>query len=135
MNGTEEPCLVIAGQPGGGIRVDGHITTWCDPSDEDLATALQEARTVICRSGYSSQLDLAALDVAAILVPTPGQPEQAFLGKLWAERFGFVCLTQKELEQGRIPDQASGALPACTANVVACRHLSAWLGSIRRRTD
>ena len=135
MNGTEEPCLVIAGQPGGGIRVDGHITTWCDPSDEELAAALQEARTVICRSGYSSQLDLAALDVAAILVPTPGQPEQAFLGKLWAERFGFVCLTQKELEQGRIPDHASGALPACTANVVACRHLSAWLGSIRRRTD
>ncbi len=82
-----------------------------------------------------SQLDLAALDVAAILVPTPGQPEQAFLGKLWAERFGFVCLTQQELEQGRIPDQATGALPACTANVVACRHLSAWLGSIRRRTD
>ena len=42
-------------------RVDGHITTWCDPTDSELASALQGAGTVVCRSGYSSQLDLAAL--------------------------------------------------------------------------
>jgi hypothetical protein len=127
MNGTSEPCLIVAGKPGGGAHVDGHVTTWCDPTDQDLASALQSAGTLICRSGYSSQLDLAALHVRAILVPTPGQPEQEFLGALWADRFGFSCITQKDLEAGRIPEKATGTLPQQPANSLAFHELSAWL--------
>jgi len=127
MADAEGPCLIIAGQPRGGTRVDGHITTWCDPTDAELASALQSAGTVLCRSGYSSQLDLAALDVQAILIPTPGQPEQALLGKLWSERFGFVCLTQRQLERGELPSQATGGLPELEPNVRAFERLSTWL--------
>ena len=127
MADAEGPCLIIAGQPRGGTRQDGHITTWCDPTDVDLASALQDAGTVVCRSGYSSQLDLAALDVQAILIPTPGQPEQALLGKLWSERFGFVCLNQWQLEAGQLPEQATGRLPELEPNVHAFEHLSTWL--------
>ena len=127
MADSDEPCLVIAGKPGGGVQVDGHITTWCDPSDAELASALQEARTVVCRSGYSSQLDLAALGARAILVPTPGQPEQEALGKLWASRFGFTCLTQKQLEAGDLPEHATGSLPDEPANVRAFDLLEQWL--------
>ena len=39
MRDETEPCLIVAGQPGGGVRVDGHITTWCDPTDSELASA------------------------------------------------------------------------------------------------
>ena len=127
MVDSDEPCLVIAGKPGGGVQVDGHITTWCDPNDAELASALQEARTVVCRSGYSSQLDLAALGARAILIPTPGQPEQEALGKLWASRFGFTCLTQKQLEAGDLPEHATGSLPDEPANVRAFDLLEQWL--------
>ena len=127
MAQDEEPCLIVAGKPGGGVRVDGNITTWNDPTDKDLAGALQEGRVVVCRSGYSSQLDLAALQVKAILVPTPGQPEQEFLGRLWAERFGFVCLGQKKLQQGDIPALATGHLPNAEANAKAFAHMTSWL--------
>ena len=127
MQGNQDPCLIVAGQPGGGVRVDGHITTWCDPSDEDLAAALQGARTLVCRSGYSSQLDLVALQANAILIPTPGQPEQEFLGKLWADRFGFTCLSQRELEAGHLPEEATGQVPPEPANVRAFSALSSWL--------
>ena len=127
MADAEGPCLVIAGQPGGGTRQDGHITTWCDPTDAELASALQSAGTVVCRSGYSSQLDLAALGAHAILIPTPGQPEQELLGKLWSERFGFVCLTQRQLETGELPEHATGSLPKLEPNVRAFEHLSSWL--------
>jgi UDP-N-acetylglucosamine:LPS N-acetylglucosamine transferase len=127
MSDTKKPCLVIAGQPGGGVQVDGHITTWCDPSDAELASALQEANTVVCRSGYSSQLDLAALGTRAILIPTPGQPEQEALGKLWASRFGFTCLTQKQLEAGNLPEHATGSLPDEPANLRALALLEQWL--------
>ena len=127
MQDETEPCLIIAGQPGGGIRNDGHITTWCDPTDSELASALQGSGTVVCRSGYSSQLDLAALGVTAILIPTPGQPEQAFLAQLWADRFGFTIRTQPQLESGDLPEKATGNLPGRPANDHAFRHLSRWL--------
>ena len=134
MQDDHEPCLIIAGQPRGGVRVDGHVTTWCDPTDAELASALQGADTVVCRSGYSSQLDLAALGVTAILIPTPGQPEQAFLAKLWADRFGFTIRTQQQLEAGDLPEKATGTLPSRTANEDAFRHLSRWLQSARPQT-
>jgi len=127
MAGTEGPCLVVAGKPGGGVHVDGNVTTWCDPTDTELAHALQEAETVVCRSGYSSQLDLAALGVRAILVPTPGQPEQEFLAQLWAQRFGFTTVRQRDLEAGRLPERATGAVPPTVANAKAFGHLATWL--------
>ncbi len=127
MATDDAPSLIIAGRPGGGTHTEGHITTWHDPSDEALAHALQEAGTVVCRSGYSSQLDLAALGVRAILVPTPGQPEQALLGRLWAERFGFACISQTQLEAGRIPAHPTGELPTVEANLLAEKQLHTWL--------
>ena len=127
MQTTDRPCLIIAGKPGGGSSVEGNVTTWYDPSDAELASALQGADTLVCRSGYSSQLDLAALHKNAILVPTPGQPEQEQLAQLWAKRFGFTKLTQRDLESGRIPNRATGALPLETANTTAFQELTRWL--------
>ena len=127
MSTTDRPCLIVAGKPGGGTSVEGNVTTWCDPSDAELASALQSAGTLVCRSGYSSQLDLAALHRNAILVPTPGQPEQEQLARLWADRFGFTTLSQRDLEAGRIPDHATGTLPHEPANEKAFQELTRWL--------
>ena len=45
---------------------------------------------VICRSGYSSLMDLAKLRKKAILVPTPGQTEQEYLAeKFFKERIFY----------------------------------------------
>ena len=44
-----------------------------------LNIAIQSAEWVICRSGYSSVMDLIRLKHKAILVPTPGQTEQEYL--------------------------------------------------------
>lgn len=46
-----------------------------------LQEALQSTEVVLCRSGYSSLMDLARLGKKAILVPTPGQPEQEYLAQ------------------------------------------------------
>lgn len=61
----------------------GHLTV-LDYADADfLARQLPAARTVVCRSGYSTLMDLAALGVRGnvLLVPTPGQTEQVFLAR------------------------------------------------------
>ena len=49
------------------------------PSTEVLKAAIEVADLVISRSGYSSLMDYAALGVNALVVPTPGQPEQEYL--------------------------------------------------------
>lgn len=44
-----------------------------------LLQELNDASLVICRSGYSTLMDLAVLGKKALLIPTPGQTEQEYL--------------------------------------------------------
>jgi hypothetical protein len=48
----------------------------------DLREAILASHTVLCRSGYSTIMDLALLKANAIFVPTPGQTEQEYLAKI-----------------------------------------------------
>ena len=40
---------------------------------------MQEAEEIVCRSGYSSIMDLHTIGRKAHLIPTPGQTEQEYL--------------------------------------------------------
>ena len=115
MKGLGAPALLIAGRPGAEAHTDDNVTVWPDPSAEELAGALRGADTVVCRSGYSSLLDLAALGKQAVLIPTPGQPEQIYLARHWHTAFGIATCTQKQLEAGALPNPA-GSVPHLEAN-------------------
>jgi spore coat polysaccharide biosynthesis predicted glycosyltransferase SpsG len=52
----------------------------------DLAPLILSSEWIICRSGYSTLMDLAALRKNAILIPTPGQTEQEYLAKQLLEQ-------------------------------------------------
>lgn len=58
-----------------------HISYYKRLGGPALQEALCAAKTVVCRSGYSTLMDLAATGKRAILIPTPGQTEQEYLGK------------------------------------------------------
>lgn len=64
---------------------------------EALSTKIAESGLVICRSGYSSIMDLKHLGKKAILIPTPGQPEQEYLGERLRKDLQFLVGTQDEL--------------------------------------
>lgn len=64
------------------------------PTDQ-LFKVLLHADAIICRPGYSGIMDLVALKKPAILIPTPGQPEQEYLAKYIAQREFFVVCKQK----------------------------------------
>ncbi len=94
-----ESALLVKGLPG-----DSTITQTNEFLHEvnhlnatQLQDALESAEFVVCRSGYSSVMDLATLGQQnCILVPTPGQPEQEYLSdKLYAEGLVF-SVTQNE---------------------------------------
>ncbi|MBZ9728124.1 glycosyltransferase [Salegentibacter sp. JZCK2] len=52
-------------------------------TSKDLQENILSSEIIICRSGYSSIMDLAKLEKKAFFIPTPGQFEQEYL----AERF------------------------------------------------
>lgn len=57
--------------------------------DEALAQAILSAEVIVCRSGYSTLMDLHALGRKAYLMPTPGQREQEYLAQWWAAEHGM----------------------------------------------
>ena len=64
----------------GNVRVVDYLTS------AQLEQALNASRLVICRSGYSTLMDLAKLEKKAFLIPTPGQFEQQYLAKRLKEK-------------------------------------------------
>jgi len=55
------------------IRILDHVST------ATLQSLLATAEFIICRSGYTSMMELIPLQKKLILIPTPGQPEQIYL--------------------------------------------------------
>ena len=78
----------------------GVLTPLPHCSDADFAGFARQARFVFSRPGYSTLMDFCCLGIQAkcIFVPTPGQPEQAYLGRLMQEKGIGLCVTQEELE-------------------------------------
>ena len=66
------------------------IINWLDK--EFLEDAISNSKYIICRSGYSSIMDLAVMGKKAMLIPTPGQSEQEYLAdKLKQEKKYYSC--------------------------------------------
>ena len=61
----------------------------------ELIEILEKSKVVICRSGYSSIMDLIVLKKPAVLVPTPGQTEQEYLANYLNEKGLFYTMSQK----------------------------------------
>lgn len=59
--------------------IPAHIEYHTQLAASALQPYLEAASYVICRSGYSTLMDLALLRRKAILIPTPGQAEQEYL--------------------------------------------------------
>ncbi len=62
----------------------------------DLNKVIQQAKLVICRSGYTTIMDLVKLQQKAVLVPTPGQTEQEYLAKYLMEKKIIFCNAAKQ---------------------------------------
>ena len=57
------------------------------------------ALIVIARAGYTSVMELVSLGRGAVLIPTPGQTEQEYLGRHLDGRYGFVTMSQNSLDR------------------------------------
>ncbi len=101
-----------------------------------LNNLINESALVIARAGYSTIMDLAALQKKAILVPTPGQGEQEYLAQYLRTR--SVCYTcpQEELLLSDVLKNAAAFSFAAWPFQLAVddNRVYEWLLSIREKT-
>jgi uncharacterized protein (TIGR00661 family) len=67
-------------------------------TSKELNDTLMASRVIVCRSGYSSLMDLVTLGKKAILIPTPGQTEQEYLAQRCQEQKIFVTQKQEKID-------------------------------------
>jgi uncharacterized protein (TIGR00661 family) len=92
--------IILQGLPGKNETIEigpSHTLISHLPSRE-LKGLIQKARFIICRSGYSSIMDLAELKKKALIIPTPGQTEQEYLADYLAEKGMFLSCSQHHFD-------------------------------------
>ncbi len=77
------------------VLVFNHLPT------EELQDYILKSKAVVCRSGYSSIMDLVVLGKKAILIPTPGQTEQEYLASYHLKKGNFYIQKQNEFDLAR----------------------------------
>lgn len=78
------------------LNVPAHITVHAHLPAQQLQQVICAAQLVVCRSGYTSLMDLIRLQKKAVLIPTPGQPEQEYLAAHLQSLQLFPFLPQAE---------------------------------------
>lgn len=128
--------LLITGKPGAASSQQGNIRTVGHLETDELSRVMKGAGSIIGRTGYSTLMDLDAIGRGALLIPTPGQPEQEYLGRLHGASGVHRVQEQHRLDIPTMladpppsfaPSQRSAAfLPALTelAHLIALRRSS-----------
>jgi len=117
--------VVLLGSPGkGATTVPDPETTVIGYADtEEKIALLNRAKFIVCRSGYTTMMELAEVQKRnALLVPTPGQTEQEYLAAYYRERGWFFSQEQGRLDLVSDIKKAEGfagfpAMPETAGNV------------------
>jgi uncharacterized protein (TIGR00661 family) len=72
-----------------------NVTYYNFMNSRQLEQTFNESENVLCRSGYTTIMDLAKLDKKAFFIPTPGQYEQEYLAEK-LEKEGLVPYAKQD---------------------------------------
>lgn len=88
--------IVVRGMLGENKKFENTATVFFENhlASKDLQQVIESSKLVVCRSGYSSIMDLARLGKKAIFIPTPGQTEQEYLAEYFMHQ--KVCFMQHQ---------------------------------------
>ena len=100
--------LIVSGKPGTPEKqqISSRIQQVNHLNASELNEAMLASDMVLSRSGYTTLMDLVKLNKKAILIPTPGQSEQVYLGKFLMEKGFFYNIPQ---EKFNLPDALNAA--------------------------
>ncbi|MGE4380075.1 MAG: glycosyltransferase, partial [Methanothrix sp.] len=89
-------------------KLDEHTTVHSYLSTEDKVELMNRARFLITRSGYTTMMEMVELDKKhGLFIPTPGQTEQEYLSRYYAQQGWFLSRSQYKL---RLPQDVQEAM-------------------------
>lgn len=74
------------------------ITFYNFMTSTEIEKAFNESDVILCRSGYTTIMDLVKLNKKAFLIPTPGQTEQEYLARRLKKNGHFPYSKQEDFE-------------------------------------
>ncbi len=107
------------------VRVRSHL------AGPELQPVMHGAELIVSRSGYTTLMDLAAMGRSALIIPTPGQAEQEYLGALHARTSRFLVQRQEAIDLSaamRWSQPAMAPQPDAPLLAHALKDLAALLG-------
>ena len=133
LRGLKEESMIIGGKPESTQTsiINTNLTILPYLETAGLKSAISEASLVVCRSGYSSIMDMQALGAKALFVPTPGQTEQIYLAKLHQQAGSVLWCDQENMNlESNIPEalQFPGFKPKAGIN-----GLSAAIADLKKK--
>lgn len=95
------PVVFVEGKAGANREANGNLRHYDLISGTVLQEEIKKAKLVICRAGYSTLMDLVAMNKRAIIIPTPGQTEQEYLADYLSDQKIFFKARQENFS---LPD-------------------------------
>ncbi|HLO39131.1 MAG TPA: glycosyltransferase, partial [Lacibacter sp.] len=93
--------LLVRGLPkttSSSLQLPKHIIVHNHLAAKELQQAICSSQLIICRSGYTTLMDLVRLNKKAVLIPTPGQPEQEYLAQYMQQKQLFPFVEQRNID-------------------------------------
>ncbi|WP_245562272.1 glycosyltransferase [Niabella aurantiaca] len=133
LRSLKERVILVRGLPGGGgppLPDLGPVPVYDHLPAEALNRLMCRAAYIVCRSGYSSLMDLQATGAKPILVPTPGQTEQEYLAALLGHQRRAVISSQAAFDLEALLNKAKeikGAAPVYHGNGALAQAVAGFL--------
>jgi hypothetical protein len=86
VRGTDKP-----------LEIKAEFDSYDLPQEAFLGQLLRQCSLVICRSGYSTIMDLLGMGKTPIFIPTPGQWEQEYLAKHMKKHFNAPWIPERRV--------------------------------------
>lgn len=96
-----------------------NITTYSFLTKEKREEFLNRAKIVVSRSGYSTIMDLGIIETKGLMIPTPGQIEQEYLGSYHNDLGTFFSVNQSKIKLKRdieVAKETTGIKRKCDVN-------------------
>lgn len=124
--------LIIQGLPGHAPVESGLSNVELVPhlGDKEFRDKVNCSQIILCRAGYSTLMDLNAIGwKKSIFIPTPGQTEQEYLGKLMEKKGLGVTFHQREFSLKNALEKVEQINPPRHYNKEIYKEvIDAWLG-------
>ena len=105
----KDQVILIEGRPSdlpNHYKVQGSLNKLRYASGQDLLDIIMQSEFVVCRSGYSTLMELLPMHKKMILIPTPGQTEQTYLATSHSNRQMAIMMEQSNFDLVKMDEKA-----------------------------